>query len=243
MGFPAADLEAVRSSTNDLIRWLQAAQWSEADVAAPSLLPGWTRGHVLTHIARNADGIAHTLSGALRGENLPRYPAGPPGRNADIEAGAGRPVADLIADVRGSAARLDRVFGELAAADPSVWERTADDRAASAYPAARRQEVEIHRVDLDAGYMPGQWPASFVERMLPQLGSGLAERAGVGALRVEVLGEGSVTGLVGRVWTAGDPAEAVEVAGPDWALLAWLLGRAAAAGPVLSAAPELPAWR
>ena len=28
-----------------------------AQVAGPSRLPGWTRGHVLTHLARNADGF------------------------------------------------------------------------------------------------------------------------------------------------------------------------------------------
>jgi hypothetical protein len=29
---------------------------TDADARGPSLLPGWTRGHVLTHLARNADG-------------------------------------------------------------------------------------------------------------------------------------------------------------------------------------------
>jgi hypothetical protein len=29
---------------------------SDVQVAGPSLLPGWTRGHVLTHLARNAEG-------------------------------------------------------------------------------------------------------------------------------------------------------------------------------------------
>ena len=34
----------------------------ELDIAAPSLLPGWTRGHVITHIARNADGYVNLLT-------------------------------------------------------------------------------------------------------------------------------------------------------------------------------------
>jgi maleylpyruvate isomerase len=49
-----------------------AAALTDAQAREPSLLPGWTRGHVLTHIARNADGMV----------NLPR---GVP------ERGAGRP--------------------------------------------------------------------------------------------------------------------------------------------------------
>jgi maleylpyruvate isomerase len=51
------DLSAMRDSTEALLLGLDAEPWHEADVRAPSLLPGWTRGHVLSHIARNADGI------------------------------------------------------------------------------------------------------------------------------------------------------------------------------------------
>lgn len=112
-----AALADMRSSTAALVLGLEAERWTDADVRAPSMLPGWTRGHVLTHIARNADSIARTLSGALRGEIVARYPHGPDGRNADIEAGAGRGVTELIADVRDSADRLDRVFAAVGDAD------------------------------------------------------------------------------------------------------------------------------
>ena len=53
----------------------------DLDVTAPSLLPGWTVGHVLTHLARNADSMTLALAGAERGErsedseNSPRMPA------------------------------------------------------------------------------------------------------------------------------------------------------------------------
>ena len=60
-----------------------------ADPALPSLLPGWTRGHVLTHIARNADSFVRVLEAARRGEVVTQYEGGVDGRNADIEAGAG----------------------------------------------------------------------------------------------------------------------------------------------------------
>ena len=61
MAAPDELLGAVRTSTAALVTALQDGSWSDADVRAPSLLPGWSRGHVLTHIARNADGIAVTL--------------------------------------------------------------------------------------------------------------------------------------------------------------------------------------
>src|SRR6476659_761455 len=111
MAEPTGLLQLLRASTADLLLGLDAARWSDADVAAASLCQGWTRGHVLTHLARNADGIAATLKGALNGEIVPRYPGGWDARNADIDAGADRPAATLIADVRESAERLDRVLG------------------------------------------------------------------------------------------------------------------------------------
>ncbi|MHB1928527.1 MAG: maleylpyruvate isomerase N-terminal domain-containing protein, partial [Acidimicrobiales bacterium] len=61
-------------------------------IGAPSRLPHWTVGHVLTHLARNADGHVVRLEGALRGEDVRRYPGGVEQRDADIEAGASRPA-------------------------------------------------------------------------------------------------------------------------------------------------------
>ena len=60
---------------------------STLDASAPSLLPGWTVGHVLTHLARNADSMVRVLDAAERGEVVERYPGGMPTRNADIDGG------------------------------------------------------------------------------------------------------------------------------------------------------------
>ena len=167
MDAPDELLEAVRTSTAALVTALQDGSWSDADVRAPSLLPGWSRGHVLTHIARNADGIAVTLEGALRGEDVPRYPHGMAGRNADIEDGSGRSPEALIEDVGTSAARLDAVFARVLAAGPPVLTRTADKNTPVQWLGARWREVEIHHVDLGLdSYGPRDWPAEFVERQL-----------------------------------------------------------------------------
>ena len=168
-------LTAMRASTSAMIADFDAQRWADADMAAPIALPNWTRGHVLTHIARNADGIARALSGALRGEIVKRYPNGPEGRAADIEAGAGRPVLEQLADVRESADRLDRVFGAVADAD--AWNATADSRPSRSWIRARWQEVEVHRIDADSGYTADQWPADFVTLLLPRLADRLPDRA------------------------------------------------------------------
>jgi maleylpyruvate isomerase len=236
----AARLTEVRASSSALLAGLSAERWSDADVRRPSVLPGWTRAHVLTHIARNADGITATLAGALRGEIVARYPGGPAGRAADIEAGAGRSAADLLADVRDSANRLDRVYAALA--DSSGWDLPTDhDRPAHAWLNARWREVEIHHADLGGAYGAADWPASFVAYLLPRLAAEVGGRSEQ-ALRIEVAHDGSTTtDLGGTVWTS-DGSDAVSVTGPDWALLAWLTGRPSLTGGRLNATPPLTPW-
>ena len=237
---PTAMLATLRTSTVGLLRGVDAERWTDDEVLAPSLLPGWTRGHVLAHIARSADGISRTLSGALRGERVPRYPGGSAGRAADIEAGSTRGFAELTADVRESADRLDRLFAAIADADG--WDLPTEDLPAREYVVSRWREVEIHRVDLAGAYTADQWPAEFVDHLLPQAVSDIADQ-GAGPLRIEVAPEGSVTtDLGGRVWTVGTGRPTV-VTGPDWALVAWLIGRPAATAGALSEMPELPTWR
>lgn len=233
-------LSSLRASTAALVQGLEAEQWTDADVHAPSLLPNWSRGHVLTHIARNADGISRTIAGALRGEIVARYPDGRAGRDADIEAGAARSSIELLADVRQSAERLDRVLSAVADAD--AWQLPTEDRTTGEYAVARWREVEVHRVDLGGSYTPEQWPAEFVSYLLPELAGALTERA-TAPLRVQVTEAGSVVpDLVGRSWSTAAPGDVTEVSGPDWAVLAWLTGRSGAAASHVTATPELKPW-
>jgi uncharacterized protein (TIGR03083 family) len=48
---------------------------TDPEAQAPSLLPGWTRGHVLTHLARNAEGGTRLLTWARTGEPSYEYPS------------------------------------------------------------------------------------------------------------------------------------------------------------------------
>jgi len=97
----SGQLARVGAATDRLLA--TAAALRDARAREPSLLPGWSRGHVLTHIARNADGLANLLRWAGTGRETPMY-ASAASRSADIEAGAGRPAAELTADVAGTAA-------------------------------------------------------------------------------------------------------------------------------------------
>ena len=78
-------LDEVHWSTERLLAALRHPPRDEAHLSQPSLLPGWTRAHVLGHLARNADALVRTLEGTRRGERVPMY-AGEAERAADIEA-------------------------------------------------------------------------------------------------------------------------------------------------------------
>ncbi|GAA3306714.1 hypothetical protein GCM10020295_63660 [Streptomyces cinereospinus] len=78
----ARDLASVRDATERLLA--AAAELDNADVTEPSRLPGWTRGHVLAHLARNADALVNVLQGR------PMYVSAD-ARDADIERDAPRP--------------------------------------------------------------------------------------------------------------------------------------------------------
>src|ERR1022692_3646591 len=79
-----------------------ASALTDEQAREASLLPGWSRGHVLTHIARNADGLRNLLIWAQTGVETPQYPSRE-SREAEIDAGAGRPAASLAADIAASA--------------------------------------------------------------------------------------------------------------------------------------------
>lgn len=89
---------------------------ADADVRRASRLPGWSIGHVLTHLARNADAHARRLAGALDGQDVAKYPGGAAQRARDIEDGAGRSAAELVQDLAVSQQRLEQLFTACAAA-------------------------------------------------------------------------------------------------------------------------------
>ncbi len=82
-------MDDAQSRLNDQIddatqRLLSTARLiTDSDLRQPSLLPGWTRGHVLAHVARNADAMRNLQVGARSGEDRQAYPSAQ-AREADI---------------------------------------------------------------------------------------------------------------------------------------------------------------
>jgi len=221
---PLVLMTEVDRATQRLLR--TAGDMDDSDVAAPSLLPGWTRGHVLTHVARNADAYTNLLTGAATGTDIPGYPT-PTARAEGIAAGHARPIAEQTADIRAAAQR----FAEAAEAVPaSAWATVLAGTGgpAALVPWARLREVEVHHVDLAAGYTPDDWSAAFAQRLLREVVSGLDASIAL-VLRPDD---------ADHPLTVGDPAAAVTVAGPTAAIAAWLTGRDG--GGTLTVTPDGP---
>lgn len=135
---------------------------AEPDLRQPSLLPGWTRAHILAHLARGADAVRNLLVGIRSGQDRPAY-ASSEAREAGIERGAGQNAKDLSADVAGSAMALRTVARQLL---DQAWSQPVRILGSDPFPAAqlltrRLVEVELHHCDLAAGYSPAGWPATF----------------------------------------------------------------------------------
>ncbi|TQF75037.1 maleylpyruvate isomerase family mycothiol-dependent enzyme [Rhodococcus spelaei] len=142
------------------------ATLTEAQARGTSALPGWSRGHVVTHLARNADALNRFALGVLDGTPREMYPGGPDARAAAIEEGADRPVELLAADLRFAGRR---VIDSLRSIGPDLLGTTVKWRkpvAARDVPVLRWRELEIHHLDLGLGYSCVDWPEEFVESTL-----------------------------------------------------------------------------
>lgn len=180
-GAPQADLRRVRDAH---LRFLEAITGAaDADVRETSRLPGWTVGHVLAHVARNADSHVRRTEAAMRGEVVEQYPGGFAGRSDEIERGAHRTAEELRADVAASAKALDALWSS---ARDEVWDEPTRDvvgreRPLRQLPSRRWQELEVHVVDLGLGVSHRDWSDDFVAAWLPRLRSGMTARLASGA--------------------------------------------------------------
>ena len=223
-GTLAATMAHAKAAHDRLLTTVAALR--PADIGQPSLLPGWTRGHVLSHLARNADSHRHLIDGADRGEEVEQYPGGREARSADIEAGAVRSPAPIVEDVRVAGWWLEDRWAEIEPGSP-VWDRPCRITSGIVVPARelpgrRWREVEVHHGDLGApGFGWVDWSEEFVMAELPGAVGGLGARLdGIPGLRVEATD-------LDRAWKGGDygAKDALVVRRTAHELLAWLYCR------------------
>ena len=204
---------------------------SDEELAAPSLCEGWTRAHVIAHVASSGRALIGLIDWATSGEERRLY-ASPEARSEAIADLAALPREELLAEVRDSAAAFageaERLTGELAAPEVKVGGR---ELPATSIVALRIAEVVVHHHDLDTAWTIEEAdPDSLlnaieavVRAMRAKGGPGMTlateERdqwiIGNGALHIESDREGLLK------WLARGDAAHIEAEGPVPALPSW----------------------
>ncbi|WP_106398808.1 maleylpyruvate isomerase family mycothiol-dependent enzyme [Actinocorallia populi] len=213
-----------------------AAGWGEEQYLAPSGLPGWTRKHLVAHVAANADALGNLVRWAATGEETPMY-SSMEQRNADIEAGSVKPAAELAAWLHGSADRLTAGTVALSSAQWDAEVVTAQGRTvpATEIPWLRAREVCVHAVDLAAGVSFADLPAGFLTALADDITGKRRNAPGPAVvLTAADTGDG---------WELPGEGDTTAVTGPLAEVAAYLAGRPhALTATDGSPAPALPAW-
>jgi maleylpyruvate isomerase len=203
-------VEPVRKRVSDHTQLLlgDTIVLSEAEWREPTILPGWTRAMIATHLARSADAMRELILGVVDGRPVD-YPS-PEDREAELERGATRSGLDLQIDLDTSAGALGEAFGFV-----TDWQAPVrlplGEMPVSAVVLARFHEIVLHHLDLGIGFTLDkidpvaaswllQWAALWIRTrprrpaVLLSSGSGVREEVGdVGPQR-------TVTGSDAELW-------------------------------------------
>jgi maleylpyruvate isomerase len=235
---PDQTLNWMQDGTERLLA--EMAALPDEALSAPTALPGWTRAHLLSHLAANADALRNLVHWARTGEERRMY-ASSQAREADIAAGAALPPAELRARVASSAADLaadlDRLDAETAPDGGPAWNATIITaqgltRTASEIPWMRVRELYVHSIDLAASITFADLPPDFLAALVDDVTNRRSQVGGGPALILAAADTG------GR-WDVAGSGSPVPVTGSLADLTAYLTGRPA---PSLPAAPVLPPW-
>ena len=186
---------------------------SDTDWLGPTALPGWTRAHVATHLARNADVLRRYITRLSAKPELERDDI-----VSDLEAGSRRSPLEIQIDLDTSSGLLNDTFDQLSS---EKWATPLhgglDGLTASDLPMLRLNEVVLHHVDLDCGFVFADIDPRVAELLLAW---NLYRRVDL------VTGPGiAVMTSTGRVLRAGSGPGVSEVTGTDASMLGWLTGR------------------
>ncbi len=204
------------------------------DTARPSLCEGWTRGHVLAHVARNADALVRLVRAVVDGSGETMYDSRPK-RDADIDAGASLSRDELVTDVEATAEALVPQLARLGPEhDDHPLERTPGELRGTGADIVlmRLRELTWHHVDLDAGF-------GFAD-LEPELVTLFLEEEVERVRGAQDVPDVTLRSTEGDEWTLG--LGTTEVSGERAALLGWL-ARGLTTGVTGDPLPQLPAGR
>lgn len=203
----------------------------DAAFGAPTSLPGWTRAHVLGHLARNAEALTRLATWARTGVETPMY-VDREQRNAEIKESATHPPDVLRAEVRSTAADLDSALDALTEPQWQAPVRSALGREipAAEIPWMRVREVWLHAVDLAAGVTVDALPPALIDVLLDDVTAALSKKEGCPALTLAPADRSTS-------WDLGDAPARSAVTEPAAQLAGWLTGRVSHPG-----LPTVPTW-
>lgn len=231
-----AEVEALHLSDQRAIRSVDSL--SDAAWAEPSLLPGWTRAHVVAHLALNAEGFARALNGVLDDEVVPVYQSNE-ARDAEIEQLATAETSEIRDRYFGATQHFRSVAGAL---DKDHWTGTilrlptGPEWPTRSLVPVRRQEVEVHHADLGVAYTQQSWPSDFSVWLLNRTTTTHAESPDSADFAIRATD-------VEQTWQVG--AATPEITGSAADLAWWLIGRGSGDGLTVEggALPVLGPWQ
>ncbi len=146
---------------------LKLDELSDSEMHGDSLLPGWTRRHVVAHVGYNARAIARLMKWAGTGVETPMYESGE-ARNEEIAFGATLSPVELRNLYDQSDRDLNLKWREL---PDENWSNLVKNSQGRVIPASdtvwmRTREVWVHSVDLNNGASFEDIPVDVLERML-----------------------------------------------------------------------------
>ncbi|HXH78569.1 maleylpyruvate isomerase family mycothiol-dependent enzyme [Nocardioides sp.] len=228
-------LELLTAANQRLVRTVDGLD--DSTYAHASLLPEWTVGHVLAHLALNGEGLAGALRGVTTGAGTPMYES-QEARNRDIAALGVAVPSEIRARVEASTQLFDR---ELSALPHDQWEATIERTPGNPAFRARStvlmrlREVEIHHADLGLDYSNRDWVPAFSVQVIESA----VKRAGDWPVPFRVLARD-----LAQTWELGDGEPAATVSGDAHDLAWWLTGRDDRGTLTVDhdELPEVPAW-
>jgi maleylpyruvate isomerase len=197
-------------------------QLTDELVRSPSLLPDWTVGHTLSHIALNAEAFVNVAQGLGRGELGIMYPGGVPSRNEAIATGSLRSAQAIADHVRTAADQFTAAWSQIGSEHDAMECTTASGMAtflAGSIPLRRQREVEVHHVDCGFAWFTWRdWTDGYVDADLATQLPHVADRRGEPIHLVDERGTHH---------HLGDGADAMTpVSTTRHAILGWILNRA-----------------
>jgi maleylpyruvate isomerase len=225
----ATTLAWMRNGTAHLAHYVE--KLDDDAFRRPSRLPGWTRAHVVGHVARNADALTRLATWARTGVETPMY-ADRAQRAAEIDASASLPARVVRAQLASTAAELAAALDALTRAQWKAPVRSALGRSipAAEIPWMRVREVWLHAIDLGTGATPADLPPGVVDLLLDEVTTTLSGKDGCPS------GELAPTDRDTNWWLGSTPARRT-IAAPAAELAGWLTGRLSRTD-----LPALPTW-